>query len=437
MSNTLAIAAVTGALSQLLGRITAPRLPGEPEYSDAIVTHVPLDEIPIDGSENQVNLFLYQITPNATWRGTDPSRASRLESDRPPLALNLHYLLTAYAKGNDDLLAHRMLGRAMSLLHDCAVLSPALITAAISSFSTQLEGSDLASQIERVRVTMQVLSIDEMSKLWTMFQAKFRVSAVYTVSVVLIDSATPTTSALPVLSRGVQALPTAVSPLPLLTSLTLPKQQPSALLGVPKALLPGPPATDLPGDLLSFNGLNLNVGTPELVLTSQLLHTKMPTLSLLTTSATLLSAQLPTSQDSWPIGVYSALARVTIAGTGGAPNRVVDSNAGYFTIAPRILSVTYTAPTTGGSPTPATFTVVSSPQVWPTQRVSLLLGDREIVSDVRTTKTSSLSFPMPDGPPDAGTYFVRLRVDGIDSMVVSDYGADAPAFDTTQQVTVP
>lgn len=436
MSNTLAIAAVTGALSQLISKITVARFPGEPEYSDAIVTHVPFDEIATDGSENQVNLFLYQITPNATWRGTDPSRASRLESDKPPLALNLHYLLTAYAKGNDDLLAHRLLGRAMSLLHDYAVLSPGLILAAISSFSTQLGGSDLAAQVERVRVTQQVLTIDEMSKLWTMFQAKFRVSAVYMVSVVLIDSALPDMSALPVLTRGMQVLPSVTQPLPLLTSLTLPKAQPSALLGVPKALLPGPPATDLPGDVLLWNGLNLTVGTPELVLTSQLLGTKMTTLTLLTTSATALSVQLPTSQDTWPIGIYSAIARNTIAGTGGAPSRIVDSNIGYFTIAPRILSVDYAAPTTGGSPTPATFTVVSSPQVWPSQRVSLILGDRELIADAHTTKTDTLTFSMPEGPPDAGTYFVRLRVDDVDSLVVSDYSAVPPVFDTTQQVTV-
>lgn len=436
MSNTLAIAATTGALVTLLGKVTDPRFPGEPEYSDAEVTCVPFDEVKTDGTKNQLNVFLFQIVPNATWRGLDASRANRLEDGKAPLALTLHYLLTAYGKDNDDLLSHGLLGRAMSLLHDYAILAPATITAAISSLATQLGGSDLATQIERVRVTMQVLSIDEMSKLWTMFQAKFRVSAVYTVSVVLIDSALSGRPSLPALSRGLQVIPSLIPPVPTLSSLTLPKQQPSARLGVPKALLPGMPATDLSGDLLTFNGVNLDLGTPQLVLQSQYLGTTMPALTLITTTSVMLSVKLPVDQDIWPVGVYLAIARLTTTGMVGVPDRVVDSNALPFLLAPRVLSVTYSAATTGVGAHPALFTVKCSPQVWATQRAKLLIMDREILSSVRTAKTDTLTFPLPGETPPAGTYYVRLRIDDVDSLLVSDYSAAQPGFDTAQQVTV-
>jgi hypothetical protein len=437
MSNTVAIAAVTGALRTLLSKVTDPRFAGEPEYPGAIVTSKPFDEINADGATNQLNVFLYQITPNATWRGRDPSRIpQRLEEQRPPLALNLHYLLTAYAKDNDDLVAHGLLGRGMSLLNDFAIVAPATITAAIATYTSQLQGSDLATQVERVRVSMQVLTIDEMSKLWTMFQAKFRVSAVYTVSVVLIDSPLPGSTPLPVLTVGRQVLAQVGPVVPVLTSLTMPGKQPSARLGVPKDLLPGPPPNDLPGDTLVANGLNLDLGTPSLVFFSQSAGSVMASLTLASATATALSVQLPTDQTNWPAGIYQVVARLAIPVPMGQP-RVVDSNMLTFTLAPRILSVAYTAPTAGPPATPATFTVTCSPQVWPTQRVRLLFLDQDIEAAQITAKTGTLSFPMPAGPPPSGTYFVRLRVDDVESLLVSDYSASPPVFDTAQQVTVP
>ena len=55
--------------------------------------------------ENQVNLFLHQVTHNPAWRNVDlPSLAAdgKTRLTNPPLALDLHYLLTVYAT---DLLA--------------------------------------------------------------------------------------------------------------------------------------------------------------------------------------------------------------------------------------------------------------------------------------------------------------------------------------------
>jgi hypothetical protein len=74
-----------------------------------------------------------------------------------------------------------------------------------------------------------------------------------------------------------------------------------------------------------------------------------------------------------------------------------------------------------------------SPQVWPGQRVSLIVGDVECVAPPRTTRLSIVEVSCPVG---AGSYPARLRVDGVDSLLV-DYKASPPAYDQTQTVTLP
>ena len=67
----------------------------------------------------QLNLFLHQVTPNASWRNDGlPSRdaSGRQRLTNPPLALDLHYLLTAY--GAEELHSEILLGYAMQLLHE-------------------------------------------------------------------------------------------------------------------------------------------------------------------------------------------------------------------------------------------------------------------------------------------------------------------------------
>ena len=84
----------------------------------------PPDRIATGAQEpNQINLFLYQVTANPGWRNADmPAWAgdgSNLTA--PPLALDLHYLVTAY--GSSDLDAEVLLGYATHLLHETPVLT--------------------------------------------------------------------------------------------------------------------------------------------------------------------------------------------------------------------------------------------------------------------------------------------------------------------------
>ena len=65
-----------------------------------------------------------------------------------------------------------------------------------------LANSNLAEQIELIKISPLDLNIEEISKLWTAIQAKYRPTAAYRVSVVLIEGTRPAWTPLPVLKRG-------------------------------------------------------------------------------------------------------------------------------------------------------------------------------------------------------------------------------------------
>jgi hypothetical protein len=175
MSDSTAIAAVTSALRRRLQRALDASLPG------TRVTIRPPDKAHDGQAGNQVNLFLFRASPNASWRNvsTEPAGTGPGGPRQPPLALDLLYLLSAHGRDDDDPepFSHRLLGEAMRVLHERPVLDPAELDPAP------------AGGVERVRVTLQPLSLEEMTKLWSIFQAPYRPSVVYEATVVLIDRA--------------------------------------------------------------------------------------------------------------------------------------------------------------------------------------------------------------------------------------------------------
>src|SRR5262249_15649444 len=150
-----------------------------------------------------VNIFLYQVTPNAAFRNADlpTRRADGTLVRRPQAALDLHYLLTFY--GDDGTLEpQRLLGATILQLHS----SPALTRQKIGEIQNRasfpyLKPSNLADQVELVRVMPASLSLEEMNKLWMTFpNVDYVLSIVYVAGVVLIESDDqPPGTALPVL----------------------------------------------------------------------------------------------------------------------------------------------------------------------------------------------------------------------------------------------
>jgi hypothetical protein len=422
MSNTLAIAAVTATLQHMLSDGITAGLPAATitafNLGNTHVTTKPPDRARSPGDNfNQLNLFLYQATPDGALRNMDmPRQVGPGESGPPPVALTLHYLVTAIGQNDDDTRAHILLGQAIRIFHDRPVLSPAEIKDALAD-------NDLYAQVERVRITPQPLSLEELSKLWATFQTQYRISAAYQVSAILIESGRPARAPLPVLMRGPGDIGPQIEPglnFPIVEELALPERERTAQLG----------------DTLILRGQHLLGAQVELRLThARLDEPKVLPVSAGAASATEIRVALPDDAASWPAGLYT-LAVVSAPADPQGPRRV--SNELPLALAPQVMTG-LPAKLRRNAKHKAVLTLTCRPQVWPEQRAALLLGDREILARPRSTQTDSLTFDIVEAP--LGEHVVRLRVDGVDSrivdMVVSpSTGKQIPVFKASQKVTI-
>jgi Pvc16 N-terminal domain len=404
MSNSQAIAAVTATLQAILQQNVIL----ESDLTDATVTIQPLDKARGSNTNNQLNLFLYMVVRNAAWVTADmPRQVLPGEIGFPPLPLNLYYLMTAFGRDDDTSqpFGHELLGKGMSILHDHAILTPSDITAATQ---TLLPDNDLAQQLERLRITFHPLSIDELAKLWTGFSMQYRLSAAYEVAVTLISSTKPTRTPLPVLRRGVNAQANLIAPVPTLLSLAPPNQQPSARLN---------DIVTLTG--VDLNGTNIGVQFNHALWTAPIEVAPQPG-----GTSTSLSVQIPNVVTDWPAGFYTVA--VLVQRPGETFRRA--TNALSMALAPTMSIAPASAP--AGA---ITYTVTVSPDVWPTQSPVLLLNDNEFATAAITGKSGSLIFATTGLT--TGTYWARLRVDGVDTLLV-DRAKTPPVFDPTQKVSV-
>jgi hypothetical protein len=412
MSNALAITATTLTLQSILQKGILSD-PNDTDLNDTTVTILPPDKARGNSNANQLNLFLYQILPNAAWRNQNiPSQVKPGETGTPPLALTLHYLLTAFGKDNDTTLpyGHHLLGKAMSILYDHPLLGADEIRAATAA---AFPASDLDQQVERIRITLQPMSLEEISKLWTGLVTQYRLSVGYEVSVALIDSSQPKRITLPTLTRGpgdqgVSSQGSLVSPFPALDQILFPNNQAAARLG----------------DVLLLMGNQLDGTNIGLIFNHRSWSVPVEIPALAGATSTKVSVQIPSSPATWPAGTYTV--SLLVQRPGESYRRATSQLT--FALAPKI-TIT---PASAAGPNIA-YTVSCQPEIRPEQRVSLLIADQDIAADAHAVQTATLTFNAQGLTP--GTYFVRLRVDGVDSFVVNRT-LTPPQFDPTQKVVV-
>jgi hypothetical protein len=177
--NAAAISKVTDALSKRLQTAVAD------SGASGTVFIGPLDDPQANGAP--LVLFLYRIMPNATLRNSEHAVAATTPPPpvivyRDSLPLDLYYLVTVGAgTGVDNKTELAVLGYAMQALH----LAPVLV------------GPDVSHEV--VRVTMEPLTTEEVSRVWSLFPtANYRTSVMYLASPVWIDRAQPPAQAAPV-----------------------------------------------------------------------------------------------------------------------------------------------------------------------------------------------------------------------------------------------
>lgn len=445
MSTALAIAGVTAVLRDLLNDGLVNRnISGVVGSSVTVSVLAPDRVVPTGGTEaSQINLFLYAVTPNAGWRNEAlPARdgAGRARLTNPPLALDLHYLVSVYSGG--DLHAEILLGYAMQLLHEVPVLTREAIRTALNPSPVvaanlppalrALAESGLAEQLEQIKLTPAYLNTEEMSKLWTAMQTPYRPSAAYQASVVLIQAQRQARTPLPVLTRGPVDLATgretgiAVQPsllpaVPLLTAAVPPLRQPVAAIGDTVALqglrLDGTARTVL----LRLDRFDLDLERPVLAPTPD------------RPAATVAAFSLAGQQAVLPAGSYRVVVRVTRPDALGV-DKVYTTNPLMLTLAPQITNLPQTVARAGDGS--ATVTINFTPALRAGQRAVLVLGADEFQPETAGATPTSLAFVIEQAQ--VGVHLARLRIDGVDSPIIDmDFEPpEVPAFlDRTVEFT--
>ncbi len=271
------------------------------------------------------------------------------------------------------------------------------------------------------------------------FKADFRPTVAYQVTVVLIESDLAGRSPLPVLTRGpadtgVVSQADLTAPFPALAAVVPPNQQISAQLA----------------DDLTLHGHHLDGGNITVRFNDPRSQRVLEATPLQGNTADRITVRLRDAQDpaapntppqrAWAAGLYSVA--VLVQRPDEAFRRT--TNELPFALAPTILLPIEVSSGGGGgggrgggppgNDDEITFTVECEPEVRPEQRAVLLVGDIEVPAEPRQAQTDPLTFVTRSIAP--GEYFVRLRVDGVDSLLV-DRSSTPPVFDPDQKVTIP
>jgi hypothetical protein len=210
MSNFLAIGGVSATFQSLLrDRMELPQ--GVTRAELQVTVGVPAVEDPNNPEPTRVNLFLYRVTENGSLKNQlIPGQSHPSDYGHPPLSLVLHYLITAYGATDDNGISNEtrsqfLLGSAMRVFHDHPIITDTLATIQPPAGTTILHQS-LRGEFERIKLCLDPISLEDLSKVWTALTRPFRLSAAYTVSVVQIESRRLQTLAAPVRTRRIHTV---------------------------------------------------------------------------------------------------------------------------------------------------------------------------------------------------------------------------------------
>ncbi len=437
MSNFLAVATVTAALRQTLQRALDEAANNEEgAVGGANVTSVrpdgALSGVPAKG----VNVFLYNVMPNPSWRNADlPTRNTNgAVVQRPRVALDLQYLLSFYGD-DDDLEPQRIFGVVARTLHSRPLVTPQAIADTIGNppFDSILASSDLADETERVKFTPLALSLEELSKIWSvLLQTRYTLSTAYQGTVVFIESEDRLRQTLPVETRKIFVVPFQQ---PKITAL---KSQitPTAPILVNQPILVGHRLIMAGHGLRGPNGTKVRIGdttikVPEAdVSDAQIVVTIPPT--------------VPAGEKPIRAGVQAVrVLQPRLLGEPLVEHGHVESNAEALVLRPKIkadivgnpdIQVRNVQPD-GPTTRQGSIEVRIEPPIALRQKAVLQLievgttasGQTQVIELSRATAvTDSLTIPFRNIVP--GDYVVVVRIDGADTVAERDTNETSPTF---------
>ena len=427
MSSALAIASVTQVLRDLLNNGIIDRDVSGATGVDVAVTCFPPDRVPTSGTEekSQLNLFMYMVSQNQGWRNQNfPSmNANGDRIANPYLALDLHYLLSAYSPL--ELHQEILLGYAMQLLFENPVLPREAIrkslTSPVGGFNggtlppnlRALSTSGLADQMEMIKIVPEVLNTEEISKLWTAFQTNYRPTTAYRVTVVLIESEKSTKTALPVKQRNLYVQPFKTPVINAIRSQSAPGQPIVANQKILKGY-----TLIIDGEQLDADIVHINIG--NLVIT--------PNKANVTDNQ--VSFVLP---GNLPAGIHEmTVSHPKLMGSPEVQHKGITSVPAVFTLSPVIAgAITISGIVHSSGRVSADLAFKVNPVTSPEQTIFLILNEY-FPGGTGSTTALSYSFKAqlvePSSPPVPtndisvhisgvvpGKYLVRIQIDGAES----------------------
>jgi Pvc16 N-terminal domain len=138
-------------------------------------------------SATGISLWLYRVTRDPDLLNRPPDRIPPNLQQMPGLPIHLFYLITPMMAATED--KQTLLGRVLQVFNDYAIIQGA-----------DLQGT-LIGNDQGLRVSLEMLTHDEISRIWMALDEHYDLSVTYAVQVVTIDSDREPLQTTPVLHK--------------------------------------------------------------------------------------------------------------------------------------------------------------------------------------------------------------------------------------------
>lgn len=129
--------------------------------------------------EEGVSLYLYRVSPNTSRRNLPPSTAPDGTRFRPPVPIDLYYVVSAWAQ--TAVKQQRLLGWTIRTLEDV----PILPTGLLNNYGPE---PDIFRPGETVEITLDSLTLQDWNNLWTTTKTSPPLSVGYVARMLFLES---------------------------------------------------------------------------------------------------------------------------------------------------------------------------------------------------------------------------------------------------------
>ena len=384
-----------------------------PAASPALtVSPMPPDKLAGDAV---AGLYLYHVTEDAAFKNQPPP-SGVTDLRFTPMALDLHYVLTARSGDNDagTLTEQLIMGLAMKGLRDVPMIDDTTLV-----HGQPVVDGGMSLRDNYLRIVLHPVPAAEAVSYWTAGSSPLRLSAYYQASVVLLEPDPPPRGAGRVLVYGIQTFTTGTPRLDASTSV-LAFQLPGESRPRQVSTQPAQVTQLGAGDPFTLTGSALTGGAATLLLrqvaaTTPVVADAAWQLQVTAAGATA-RAQVSASGTPTPPGLYAASIRVARQSRGpdGAIRATTQvSNEVPLAIAPGISALgtpdatgKFSITGTGFTPADAVVLYLGDVHAQPGNAAALAPGEYAVIG------ATSLDARLPAGTPSKALVPVRVIVDG-------------------------